>query len=47
VEPEPEEVRRADEILKARQAVASAHRILEEDQSTRQHLGPLLGEVPC
>jgi hypothetical protein len=44
VEVEPQEVRRADEILKARQAVAGAHRILEEDESMREHLGPLLGE---
>jgi hypothetical protein len=47
VEREPEEVRRADEILKARQAVAGAHRILEEDESMRQHLGPLLDETTC
>jgi hypothetical protein len=39
----PDEIRWADEILKARQAVAEAHRILEEaDDATRRQLGPLL-----
>jgi hypothetical protein len=47
VEAEPEELRWADEILKARQAVIDAHRILDEDEGMRQQFGPLLGQVPC
>ncbi len=40
----PEEIRWADEILKARQAVAEAHRILNQaDDATRRQLGPLIG----
>jgi hypothetical protein len=39
----PDEIRWADEILKARQAVADAHRILgEADDAARRELGPLL-----
>jgi hypothetical protein len=43
VEVEPDEIRLADEVLKARQAVTEAHRILgEADEATRRELGPLL-----
>ncbi len=46
VEVAPEEIRWADEILKARQAVAEAHRILEvADDATRRQFGPLLDAV--
>lgn len=39
----PDEIRWADEVLKARQAVADAHRILDEaDDATRRELAPLL-----
>jgi hypothetical protein len=39
----PDEIRWADEILKARQAVAEADRILQNaDDVTRSYLGPLL-----
>lgn len=43
VDVSPVEIRWADEILKARQAVAEAHRILEAaDDATRRQFGPLL-----
>jgi len=45
IEAEPEELRWADEVLKARQAITEAHRILDEDQEMRQQFGPLLGRV--
>ena len=46
VDVSPVEIRWADEILKARQAVAEAHRILEAaDDSTRRQFGPLLESV--
>jgi hypothetical protein len=35
----------ADEVLKARQAVAEAQLILAEHEDMRLHLGPLLGKV--
>jgi hypothetical protein len=39
----PDEIRWADEILKARLAIAEAHRILgEADDTARRELGPLL-----
>jgi hypothetical protein len=42
----PDEIRRAEEILRARQAVADAHRILDEgkdeDEGMRRQFGPLL-----
>jgi hypothetical protein len=47
VQAEAEEVRWADEVLKARLAVAEAHRILDEDEDMRAQLGPLLGRVAC
>lgn len=43
VEVAPETIRVADEVLKARQAIADAQRILgEADDATREQLGPLL-----
>lgn len=43
VETVPDEIRWADEVLKARQAVAEANRILSEaDDVTRRHFKPLL-----
>lgn len=42
VEGAPEEIRWADEILRARQAVADAHRILDQDEGMRRQFGPLL-----
>lgn len=43
VDVEPDEIRWADEILKARQALAEAQRILEvAPDATRDQLGPLL-----
>jgi hypothetical protein len=43
VEVVPDAIRAADEVLKARQAVADAQRILSEaDDATRQQLAPLL-----
>jgi hypothetical protein len=43
VDVEPDEIRWADEILKARQALAEAQRILEvAPDATRNQLGPLL-----
>jgi hypothetical protein len=43
VEAGPDEIRWADELLKARQAMAEAHQILRDaDDATRRHLGPLL-----
>jgi hypothetical protein len=48
VEAEPEELRRADEILRARQAITDARRILNEDECMRRQLGPLLrSEITC
>jgi hypothetical protein len=48
VEAEPDELRWADEVLRARRAVADANRILQEDESMRQNFGPLLGAaVAC
>ena len=47
VEAEPDEIRWADEILKARQAVAEAHRILDDDEDMRLAFGPLLDKTPC
>jgi hypothetical protein len=47
VEAEAEEIRWADEVLKARLAVVEAHRILDESEDMRTHLGPLLGQVAC
>jgi len=43
----PDELRWADEVLKARQAIADANRILDEDEDMRQHFGPLLNRTPC
>jgi hypothetical protein len=46
VEVAPDAIRVVDEVLKARQAVADAQRILAEaDDATRQQLSPLL-EAP-
>lgn len=43
VEVVPEEIRWADEVLKARQAMAEAQQILRDaDDATRRYLGPLL-----
>jgi hypothetical protein len=43
VEVAPDAIRVVDEVLKARQAVADAQRILgEADDATRQQLAPLL-----
>ena len=43
VEVVPDEIRTADEVLKARQAMAEAQQILRDsDDATRRHLGPLL-----
>jgi hypothetical protein len=47
VETAPDEIRWVNEILKARQAVADAHRILDEDDDMRQQFGPLLREKAC
>ncbi len=47
VEAEPEELRWADEVLRARQAVTDAYRILDEDAEMRRHFGPLLDEATC
>jgi hypothetical protein len=42
----PDEIRWADEILKARQALTEAQRILKNaDEATRRHLGPLLADI--
>jgi hypothetical protein len=46
VEVSPEPIRLADEVLKARQAVADAQRILgEADDATREQLGRLLEAI--
>jgi hypothetical protein len=46
VEAEPDEIRVADEVLKARQAMAEAQEILRgADAATRRHLGPLLEDA--
>jgi hypothetical protein len=47
VDPAPEEIRWADEIVKARQVIADAHRILSEDEGMRRHFGPLLDKATC
>jgi len=47
VEAEPDEIRWADELLKARQVIEDAHKILDEDADMRQHFGPLLDRTPC
>lgn len=47
VESEPEELRWADEVLKARQAVLDAQRILNEDEAMRRQLGSLLSQAVC
>lgn len=38
----PDEIRQADEILKTRQALAAAQRILDENENLRRQFGPLL-----
>jgi hypothetical protein len=38
----PDEIRWADEIFRARQAVADAQRILDENEGMRRQFGPLL-----
>jgi hypothetical protein len=38
----PDEIRWADEILRARQAVADAQRILDDNEGMRRQFGPLL-----
>jgi hypothetical protein len=46
VEVSPAEIRWADEILKARNAVAEAHRLLDEaDAATQQQFRPLLDDA--
>jgi hypothetical protein len=46
VEIGPDEIRWADEVLKARQAMAEAQQILRDaDAATRHHLGPLLEDA--
>ena len=45
VEAEPDELRWADEVLKARHAVTDAQRVLNESDSMRRVFGPLLEEV--
>src|SRR5262249_48309783 len=47
VESEPDELSRADEVLKARRAVLDAQRILNEDEAMRRQLGPLLNQAVC
>jgi hypothetical protein len=47
VEAEPSELRRADELLKARQVIAHARKILAEDEGMRRQFGPLLGTAYC
>jgi hypothetical protein len=49
VEAEPDELRWADEILKARQAVADACQILNDDAEMRRQFGPLINPPyePC
>lgn len=47
VDAEPEELRWADEVLKARQAITDAYRILDEDADMRRQFGPLLDRAPC
>lgn len=47
VDPAPEEIRQADEIIKARQVLADARRILREDEGMRRHFGPLLDKATC
>lgn len=42
VEGTPDEVRWADEILRARQAIAAAQRILDQDENMRREFGHLL-----
>jgi hypothetical protein len=42
VERTPDEIRWADEILRARQAVADAQRILDVNEGMRRQFGPLL-----
>lgn len=42
VERTPDEIRWADEILRARQAVTDARRILDQNEGMRQQFGPLL-----
>lgn len=46
VEAVPDEIRQADEVLKARQAMAEAQQILRDaDDSTRRYLGRLLEDA--
>lgn len=46
VEVIPDEIRQADEVLKARQAMAEAQQILRDaDDATRRYLGPLLEDA--
>lgn len=47
VNPAPEEIRWADEIIKARQVISDAHRILDEDEAMRREFGPLLDKAGC
>jgi hypothetical protein len=47
VEAQPDELRWADEVLKARLAVSEANSILEQDDDMREQFGPLLGKVTC
>lgn len=45
VDTAPDEIRQADEVLKARQAMAEAQQILKDaDETTRRYLGPLLDQ---
>jgi hypothetical protein len=47
VDPAPEVIRQADEIIKARQVIADARRILDADEDMRREFGPLLGNAAC
>jgi len=47
VEAQPDELRWANEVLKARQAIEDADRILREDEGMRENFGPLLGRATC
>lgn len=47
VDPAPEEIRWADEIIKARQVIADVHRIFNEHEGMRRHFGPLLDMATC
>jgi len=47
VDAEPDELRWADEVLRARQAVAGAQRTLQEDEQMRANFGPLLNGTAC